>query len=249
MQLSFYLTSCSILCFSEAFVVPTRTAIPFVVRTNSVRVRSRSNNNGPLDWIAEQFTGKENTKIEKNSYLPDGLQELAAFTQPVQDILDQYTSGWALSYADLSPDSPKTLPGQAFLATNLAYGIAGVLLTMQGNAFFGLLTDLTAIASFNYHYCQLEASGNGKAPNVRLALLLDYVLAFTSIFVALYYVTISESLPLPALESAGIGLFFLGLCWVYETGRPYMIFHSLWHLFSAWSGYLIGTHYACPMGC
>jgi hypothetical protein len=38
-----------------------------------------------------------------------------------------------------------------------------------------------------------------------------------------------------------LGVFFLALSWRYEYGRPYIVFHSLWHLGSALSGYLIGA--------
>jgi hypothetical protein len=37
-----------------------------------------------------------------------------------------------------------------------------------------------------------------------------------------------------------LGLAMLGCSWVWVKGRPYMIFHGLWHFFSAYTGYVIG---------
>jgi len=165
---------------------------------------------------------------------------------PVQELLDEYSRGWALSYADLSPEKPDTPIGVSFLATNLAYFLAGMLLFMRGDALFGLLTDVTALASFNYHYTQLEASGKTKEKSVRLALLLDYICALTSIGVALFYTLTSSDFPLEGLGAGALALVCLGLCWVWEEGKPYMILHGLWHLLSAYAGYLVGATHLPP---
>lgn len=170
-------------------------------------------------------------------------EQFRALVDPVQQALDDTTGGWALSYADLTPDDESTPLGRAFLATNLAYAVVGLLLAVQGNIAFGILIDVTALASFNYHYNQLLQRGQAKSPDVRLALLIDYFFAGISILTALFYLFTSNSLPTEALSFGALGLVFLGLCWIYERGTPYMLLHGAWHLFSAYAGYLLGTEH------
>jgi hypothetical protein len=192
------------------------------------------------------------------------MAQLQRWSEPVQKVLDESTGGWALSAANLAPDSHKTINGKVFLATNIGYAVAGLVLTVRGDFWFGLMTDLAAIASFNYHYQQLLGSEpkNGdkptptmtsggladpvQTPEMRLALLIDYFVASVSILTGAFYLWETgqmDSLPVEAVEVAVLSLGCLAACWVWEAGQPYMIFHSLWHLFSAYAGYLIGnTH-------
>lgn len=174
------------------------------------------------------------------------------FVSPAQGLLDNATDGWALSYADLSPDNTQTLTGQAFLASNMAYVVAGGLLTVTGDFWFGFCTELAAIASFNYHYQQLLDSGSvslkSKSSNkvVRLALLIDYLFAMISILTGLVYILTSPTtadLPIYTISVAVIACICLGMSWIWEYGKPYMFWHSLWHLFSAYAGYVIGTEH------
>lgn len=192
------------------------------------------------------------------------ITELRSYVAPVTDVLDEYTDGWALSYADLYPDGPQTPAGVAFLATNLFYAAAGLVLTFGvGDSFLGFLTDLAAICSYNYHYQQLQSCTVGQDDHgaraeiqslVKLSLLLDYAVAGATILTAFGYLLSSEATSLQhhlsglpteeiaqALQIGMVGVAFLALSWKYEKGRPYMFFHSLWHLFSAYAGYLIGT--------
>lgn len=192
-------------------------------------------------------------KRQEQTDLPFGfsIESSAALEQlildsvaPVENALDSLTGDWALSYADLTPDSTRTIAGQAFLVTNVAYLIAGIYIFMSGDLWFGFWTDMAAIASFNYHYNQLLASGKTKAASVRLALLLDYTAAAFSILTAAAYILSFSIFPVQAVGVSVAGLVFLYMSWVYEYGRPYMCWHSLWHLCSAYSGYLIGTLHA-----
>ena len=151
------------------------------------------------------------------------------------------TDGWALGYADLSPESESTPIGQAFLASNIAYALAGLFLSIQGETILGFLLEVVSIGSFVYHYTQLQAS-SARDNNVRLALFIDYTLAFTSIFVGLAYLIMDQHLPpVEGLVSGGIGVACLLACWVWEQGLPYIILHSLWHFFSAYCGYIVGS--------
>ena len=160
---------------------------------------------------------------------------------PAAKVLDDATDGWALGYADLSPESESTPIGQAFLASNIAYALAGLFLSIQGETILGFLLEVVSIGSFVYHYTQLQAS-SARDNNVRLALFIDYTLAFTSIFVGLAYLIMDQHLPpVEGLVSGGIGVACLLACWVWEQGLPYIILHSLWHFFSAYCGYIIGS--------
>jgi hypothetical protein len=157
--------------------------------------------------------------------------------------MDDATGGFAFGYADLSPESETTPVGQAFLASNIVYAVVGILLGMQGEVVLGMLTECASIASFIYHYTQLQASKDDTLDGtVRLALLIDYVIAFSSIFVALAYLLMDQHLPpMEGIVSGGVGLACLFACWVWEKGLPYIILHSLWHFFSAYCGYVVGT--------
>jgi hypothetical protein len=171
--------------------------------------------------------------------------KISEITEPVQGLLDGVTDGWALSYADLSPESTSTWIGQSFLATNLAYLAAGIFVTFSGDVWFGFWTDVCAVASFNYHYNQLLASGKQTySSTVRLALLLDYTAAAVSILTATVYLFGMPTLPITALAASVAGLIFLYMSWIWEYGRPYIVWHSLWHLCSGYAGYLIGTMHA-----
>lgn len=192
---------------------------------------------GVLDWSKFKPTGSDKTWLGRAQGYANGMEAK----------LDE-VSDWILSYSDLTPDTERTWVGQSFLATNVAYTLAGFYLTQNGDFFFGLITEITAIASFAYHYFQLESRGVNSLPSVRLALLIDYVCAFFSIGVALFYLfqTGGEHI-LTVLPPSILALGTLGASWVWVKGRPYMILHGLWHFFSAYTGYLVGVLHAGAM--
>ena len=188
-----------------------------------------------VDWGTFKPTGSDKT----------WLGDLQGYANGIEEKLDE-VSDWILSYSDLRPDSETTAAGQAFLATNLAYSLAGAFLVQNGDLFFGALTEITAVASFVYHYGQLESQGVNNLPSVRLALLTDYILAFSSIGVALFYLATSGSGEevLAVVPPGILSLAALGASWVWVAGRPYMILHGLWHFLSAYTGYLVGAIHA-----
>lgn len=161
---------------------------------------------------------------------------------PAAQVLDNATGGWALAYADLSPESETSPIGQAFLATNLAYALVGLLLSIQGDPILGLLTEVVSVASFIYHFTQLQApTMRIQDAAVRTALMVDYILAFTSICVGLIYLASDQQLPpVEGFVSAAAAIACLFACWNWEKGYPYIVLHSLWHLFSAYAAYVIG---------
>ena len=203
------------------------------------------------DWLTddrkEEAEDNDYNQVVKDSPTGNGLlQMIDTYTQPIQSVLDESSSGWALSYADLKPDSSMTPAGQAFLATNMAYLLAGLGLQLAGEVTLGTLTDLCALFSFMYHFQQLDATSDQA---VRLALLLDYVFALLAMGTASAYLAMTllftnvqfDEPLLMAMAVTASSLGFLGLSWKFEYGRPYMLWHSLWHLASAYSGFLIGN--------
>ena len=144
--------------------------------------------------------------------------------------------------------SERTLPGQIFLATNIAYTAVGLFLSLHDEVLLGIFTEFCSIASFGYHYAQLQQPyGRTQDSTVRLALLLDYILAITSIVIGLFYLVFDQAVP----PTEGIAIAILGIicllsCWVWEEGLPYIVLHGLWHLFSAASAYYIGMAHAAP---
>lgn len=121
-----------------------------------------------------------------------------------------------------------------------------------------ILLETVSVASFVYHYTQLDLSSND--PSVRLALLIDYTLAFTSIFVALSYCIVAATPssdqivwlgstavlpPVAGLVSGGLGLVFFALgCTVCSRGTSYILVHGIWHFLSAYCAYVIGDWHA-----
>ena len=231
-------------------------------------------------------TSTSTTSNNNNNNNNSGLLSIIQNTgESMQTVLDDATDGWALSTADLRPETPTTTAGQAFLATNLAYLLAGWYLQyVVGDVVLGVLTEVCALASFQYHYQQLllgQTSSSGSSSSgsssvnsstaVRWALLLDYIFAGLAIGCATIDLTAAattattatttmsslssvwtadhhhHALWLELLQAVGVtaaGLGFLTLSWKYEHGKPYMWWHSLWHVASAYAGFLIGNVHA-----
>lgn len=183
--------------------------------------------------------GALSTGSSSSSFLSD-TKRIEEFVAPVSNVLDGVAGGWALSYANLDPEDETTPIGISFLATNIAYGLCGFLLVSQGNAFLGVLTELACFASFCYHYSQLKFGQEGSRI-VRLALLMDYFFALSAILVGSTQLFFSHQLPVEALGGGALAVTSLGLCWVWEEGVAYIVLHSLWHFFSAYTGYVIGS--------
>ncbi|KAL3935345.1 MAG: hypothetical protein SGBAC_009116 [Bacillariaceae sp.] len=204
-----------------------------------------------LNWkpvrLAENDATLEGTVKDRTFGIPllEGLnaESVQDALTPFATTVDDMTDGWALSYADLSPESEKTPLGQSFLATNLAYAIVGIILGFKGDILLGTLTEIASVASFIYHFTQLQASNNRiKDSSVRLALSIDYICASTAILVGLVYLALDHQMPpIEAIASGSAGILFLGLGWVWEYGWRYLVTHSLWHLFSAYTAFVVGT--------
>jgi len=209
----------------------------------------RSSSQLPLQTNDESETSSSDTKAPSNtnqsSFVKYGRpQDITSESfgplLPIAEALDEATGGWGLSYADLHPATPRTTVGRVFLATNFFYAAAGLWLGIQGDWFYGGLTELAGIVSFAYHYTQLEFGKNRS--EVRLALLIDYFCAGSALLTGGVYMVQAgiTSVPIESLVSAGVAVVCLSLCWVWEFGYPYIFWHSLWHISSAYTGYLVG---------
>lgn len=169
-------------------------------------------------------------------------------------LLTQILNGdLVLSSANLEPENETTFLGMSFLATNVAFGLCGSLLATQGNAALGVVTEIVCFASFLYHFSQLKfgqhstttassSSTESDEQIVKLALLVDYFFAIAAIVVAGIQVISSHQLiPSVVIYSGAMAIASLGACLVWEEGVAYIIFHSLWHVFSAYTCYMIGS--------
>lgn len=229
----------------------------------------------------------QNNGNNEQHLFPDSTAGIASLLHPIAQALQAATNGWALSYADLAPESETTLGGRLFLATNLAYVLAGlgVFFVMgNGSSFHNAATAMTttatttsintlplslglevaSVCSFVYHYQQLK---NDQPRLVRLALLIDYLAAALAILIGSGYViqdvltvmTIMDSSTSSSLleeyttwfqiavASGLISAICLLVSWIWERGWPYLVFHSLWHLWSAYTGYAVGMIHAMVM--
>ena len=190
------------------------------------------------DDKTKPFNDDNSTKITV-----DRTYDNMGILSPIAEALDSVTGEWALSYADLSPATPKTPVGVSFLLTNVCYAFAGISLITQGDFFYGGLVEIAGIVSFWYHFSQLEFGK--ERSEVRLALLTDYITAGAALITGGIYMTQIGimSVPIDALVVGAGAIVALSLCWVWEFGYPYILLHSIWHILSAYTGYLIGqTH-------
>jgi hypothetical protein len=198
----------------------------------------------PSDNDQQQGERNQDKSLLLSSQIQPQLEQSPAVAKvlllPLARALEESTDGWALEYADLSPDTPTTPAGFGFLATNLAYTICGLLLVWKGNVLLGILTELASVASFAYHFCQLKLGKN--QPLVRVALLVDYVVAAATLLAALVYIIQVgiQNVPFEGIIASILAVVFLFLSWVWEEGIPYVINHGLWHLLGAYGGFIIG---------
>ncbi|KAI2512802.1 hypothetical protein MHU86_1590 [Fragilaria crotonensis] len=168
---------------------------------------------------------------------------LSTIFLPAAKVLNDATGGYALTYADCSPENETTLIGRAFLATNLAYTLMGLVCLFYGDVWFGAISEAASVASFMYHYNQL--SNPKDAAVVRLVLTIDYLIAFCCLGTALFYVlTDPMAVPFEGYVACALSVLFLGLSWIWEAGAAYCILHGMWHLLGAYGGYLIGQAHA-----
>jgi hypothetical protein len=212
------------------------TSLSLFERLTEIGLKNSADEDNAKD--AEKLKSFKDDIETKISY--DRSYENMGILMPLAEKLDAVSGDWALSYADLSPATPKTPAGVSFLLTNVCYAYAGIVLISQGDFFYGSLVELAGAVSFWYHYSQLEF-GKDRS-EVRLALLTDYFTAGSALLTGGFYMVQMgiTSVPIDALIVGGGAILALSLCWVWEFGYPYLVLHSIWHILSAYTGYLIG---------
>lgn len=155
--------------------------------------------------------------------------------QSIAKWLDDSTNGFAFSYVDTHPYTEKSPIGILFLLTNLVYTFSSIFIMQNNNFVYGLVIECAGAVSFCYHYLQLHLGPDRK--DVKLALVLDYLVAFATIMFTTYQVSsfifLYHTLPLGSISLASISIIFLIWCWQGSCGLSYIVLHSLWHIFSA----------------
>lgn len=149
---------------------------------------------------------------------------------------------WLLQYADLRPYSDKNALGILFLLTNVFYEYVGQFILTSAKyspdqwLYSGTL-QVAGIVSSYYHWAQLHYGPDRDV--VYRALLVDYVVAsFTIVLFSFRLLQLYAStgvLPVVSLALGGLAVISLLLSWKYEFQLPYIVFHGLWHVLSAFS--------------
>jgi hypothetical protein len=132
--------------------------VPFVSRKSLPRLTNAPNthylNPGPPHPSNLSVLGAVKAPADVDGVDPyDGFPSVF---RPVAEFIDSNTGGWALSYADCTPEDETTLGGVAFLLTNVAYLVVGGVLWNMGEVTLGLLTEVAGIFSYIYHYNQVR---------------------------------------------------------------------------------------------
>lgn len=168
------------------------------------------------------------------------VEQLPPALVPFATAIQFATSGTALKYADLSPETPSTLGGILFLLTNLCFSLAGLKLGLEGEVWLGSVVETASVASFIYHLQQLRYPQPSR--EVQIAILIDYVFAGLSIITCTQYafeIGLSHIQP-EIFIVTGLSVAFLVMGWLWEYGPIYIVVHSLWHVFSALAAFLVG---------
>jgi len=164
-----------------------------------------------------------------------------------EEIDDKVFDGSILGYADTTPFNITEPIGSIFLLTNVVYLWASFAIGQQGgngNAIAAsVIIDVAGLLSINYHWNQLVKGPNNN--DVRVSLILDYFGAFLAIFLILEEILrqsiTTQVIPVSAILLGIFGAINLILSWVFANGAQYIFFHSLWHLFSGISSYVLFT--------
>ena len=184
----------------------------------------------------------------------DMIRSVTEYPGPQIDIegasseFDRFIEKYVWSITDTRPYSPRTLVGSLFLATNIGFVITSIYFFRVQDPYASLtavLTDIAAVASFVYHYRQLDL---GPDIRVRAVLAIDYVVAISTIVCSLPYFwkiileygasnELEVSLSI-FLGTASLIFFLIGGV---SSGLQYITYHSMWHILSAASASLIGS--------
>ena len=163
-------------------------------------------------------------------------QRLRTSVKAARPLLDN--GGWLFHYADTRPYTLETPEAQAFVATNVAFTIAGAAIaTTGGDLALGALTEAAGIASVGYHASQCHLGGTNRTV-VQFFMLIDYALALPTLAGGAFYASgLGDALPQGAIVCAILSGAALVGGWFFESPRQYMLLHGLWHVFGAAAAY------------
>jgi len=117
----------------------------------------------------------------------------------------------------------------------VAFACAGVVLAANGNTPLAVVTEAAGLLSYNYHYKQI--SNDRSAPEVKFALFIDYIGAFSAIIGGLRCVVEQGGVESPVFYVASFLSFAMLFCgwipYIYASSELYMLTHGLWHVFGA----------------
>lgn len=188
-----------------------------------------------LQKFSYNYNYNRNTDKESVTKLFSNLDTNNGFNKFQNHLESKYK--WLFSYADLAPYSTSSIEGLVFLATNLFYSYVGIVLFQNNQSFYSLVIEIAGVVSMYYHWCQLNYGPNNQ--QVIKALILDYFIACSTIILITYYAfqfySITTIVPFSCISLALVALSSLGLSWKYEYGLPYMMYHGLWHILSAYA--------------
>lgn len=193
----------------------------------------------------------ESAKISRSA--PDRIKTVKVYPIIDSDLdeasssFDFFVDKYVWSITDTRPYAPHTLIGSLFLATNVGFLITSIFFFRVQDPYASLtaiLSDMAALASFIYHYRQLEL---GPDVRVRAFLAIDYVVAISTVVCSLPYFwqiileygasnQLEVSLSL-ILGAASLAFFLVGGV---SSGLQYITLHSMWHILSAASASLMG---------
>ena len=211
-------------------------------------VRTASLNTGNLRWnfkkIDHGWSFNEQRTDAKRAACCSHLMNsrLNDWMTGVTNKLQSSRYRWLLQYADLRPYSDKNALGILFLLTNVFYEYVGQFILTSAKyspeqwLYSGTL-QVAGIVSSYYHWAQLHYGPDRDV--VYRALLVDYVVAsFTIVLFSFRLLQLYAStgvLPVVSLALGGLAVISLLLSWKYEFQLPYIVFHGLWHVLSAFS--------------
>ena len=179
---------------------------------------------------------------------PDATTFISKLYSYIEYVDDTYANGSILAYANTTGFNYTEPVGAAFLLTNCFYIASGASILAKNpsnNIYYysTFIIEMAGLLSFNYHFQQLVL-GPGRR-QVKYALLLDYIGAITAIFMITAEIIHQSTLgyiPAQSIELSIAGSLCLLGSWVCLTGYEYIVFHSLWHIFSGAACYELYNH-------
>ena len=164
----------------------------------------------------------------------------------LQSTLDRATRGFVLAVPTVSPFDGGSLPGRAFLLTNVPFFLAGARAIKHAQLVLGASLGLAGGLSHHYHQTQLQRGG--EAPETVLALLADYGGAASATAGTARAIAMRGGLAFLRAQRTMSTCFALGAAsfvsgWFTDPNQPsqYLWLHGLWHVATAAAVYQLAA--------